>query len=138
MKKRMHAMNDTFISHRQIGEAQAMYRLLPNFHLRDSNVKAIFIPTGFKKNQSRFLQKLNDDEDTDEILNSVVHIEGVEGTFIEKASLLEKYMRRPNVLRDLTYCQFCQRYEALKTLPKKIEEENFVDGWERRRRPTPF
>ena len=73
-------------------------------------------------------------------MNSVVHIEveGVEGTFIEKASLLEKYMRRPNVLRDLTFCQFSQRYEALKTLPKKIEEENFVDGWERRRRPTFF
>ena len=115
-----------------------MYRIFPNFHLRGSNIKAIFILTGFKKNQSRFLQKLNDDEDTDEILNSVVHIEGVEGSFIEKASLLEKYMRRPNVLRDLTYCQFCQRYEAFKTLPKKIEEENFVDGWERRQRPTPF
>ena len=123
---------------RLVNLKQCIYRKFPNFHLRGSNIKAIFIPTGLKKNQSRFLQKLNDDEDTDEILNSVVHIEGVEGSFIEKASLLEKYMRRPNVLRDLTYCQFCQRYEALKTLPKKIEEENFVDGWERRPRPTFF
>ena len=128
MKKRLNAIKDTFISHRQIGEAEAIYRLFPNFHLRHSNIKAIFIPTGFKKNQSRFLQKLNDDEDTDDILASLVYVEGEEGTFIEKASLLEKYMRRPFALRDLTYCQFCQRYEALKTLPKKIEEEDFVDG----------
>ena len=128
LKKRLHAIKDTFINHRQIGEAEAIYRAFPNFHLRHSNIKAIFIPTGFKKNQSRFLQKLNEDEDIDEIPANVIEVDGVDGLFIEKASLLEKYMRRPNALKDLTYCQFCQRYQALKTLPKKVEEENFVNG----------
>ena len=127
-KKRMHAIKDTFISHRQIGEAEAIYRLLPNFHLRDSNIRAVFVPTGFKKSRSRFLQKLNDDQITDDILDSVVKVEGQEGSFVEKSSLLEKYMRRPNALKDLTYCQFSQRYEAVKTLPKNVDPNKFVDG----------
>ena len=71
---------------------------------------------------------MNEDEDIDEIPANVIEVDGVDGLFIEKASLLEKYMRRPNALKDLTYCQFCQRYQALQTLPKKVEEENFVNG----------
>ena len=37
-KERMKTVANTFMTHRQIGEAEAIYRLLPNMTLKNSNV----------------------------------------------------------------------------------------------------
>ena len=39
-KERMKIVANTFLTHRQIGEAEAVYRLLPNMVLKNSNVHA--------------------------------------------------------------------------------------------------
>ena len=38
----MKIVKDTFLSHRQLGEAVLFYQILPNLSLKDSNVKCIF------------------------------------------------------------------------------------------------
>ena len=109
-----------FLTHRQIGESEAYFRLLPHLHLKESNVDTEFIQTGFKQNRSKFLKKLTDDE-----LNYckvVVQVSGRDGYYTEKPSLLDKYMRRdfsvhPDV-HDITYLQFGKRYVATRTGPK--------------------
>ena len=37
LKDRLKAVKNTFLTHRQIGEAEAYYRLIPSFHLSGSN-----------------------------------------------------------------------------------------------------
>ena len=62
IKKKLNLVKNTFLTHRQIGESEAYYKLFPHLHLCDSNIGAVFIPTGFKQNRSRFLKQLSEEE----------------------------------------------------------------------------
>ena len=57
LTEKMKLIKDTFLAHRQVGEAELFYRILPDLHLKDSNIHCIFVSTGFPENRSRFLQK---------------------------------------------------------------------------------
>ena len=83
-------MVTVFLTHRQMGESEAYYRIIPNMLMKDSNVKAVFAQTGF--NPSRYLEKI-DDKDVDNC-EKVVEVEGRQGKYHEKPSLYEKYLRR--------------------------------------------
>ena len=87
-------------------------------HLKDSNVEAVFAPTGF--NPSHFLQRIEDDKV--DLCEDAVEVEGREGKYKEKASMYDKYLRRDcdaqPELRDLCYAQFVKRYSSARTIPK--------------------
>ena len=40
-------LRSLYLTHRQIGACEATYRLLPNLHLKDSNITTVFLTTGF-------------------------------------------------------------------------------------------
>ena len=88
LHEKLKLMKDTFLTHRQIGEAECYYRLLPQMHLADSNLGTVFLHIGF--NKSRFLRQVDDDED-DNI--DTVTIEGREGKYVEGSSLHDKYLK---------------------------------------------
>jgi len=125
LRNKLAIVANQFLTHRQIGESEAYYRLLPHLHLKESNVETVFIQTGFKQNRSKFLKKLTDDEVRHCI--SPIQISGREGYYTEKPSLIEKYTRRdfsvyPQVY-NITYLQFGKRYVATRSGPK--DEKDF-------------
>ena len=58
LRTRLKKMVSVFLTHRQMGESEAYYRILPSMHMKDSNVKAVFAQTGF--NPSRYLEKVEE------------------------------------------------------------------------------
>ena len=50
LRERLKIVKNTFLTHRQIGEAEAYYRIIPSFHLTGSNCATLFIHTGFRHN----------------------------------------------------------------------------------------
>ena len=123
-----------FLTHRQIGESEAYFRLLQHLHMKHSNIEAAFIQTGFKDNRSKFLKKLTDEEA--KYCTNIINVTGRKGLYTEKPSLIDKYMRRdfsihPDVF-EISYLQFGKRYVATKTgpkqqdkfKPKELEEES--------------
>merc|ERR1739838_891163 len=95
-----------FLTHRQMGESEAYYRIIPTMHMKESSVKAIFALTGF--NPGRYLERV-DDDDADRC-EKVVEVEGRTGKYQEKPSLYDKYLRRdckiqPHI-KNLCYAQF--------------------------------
>ena len=118
-------MKDVFLCHRQIGEAECYYRLLPQMHLAESNISSVFLHTGF--NKSRFLRKIDDDED-DGI--DTVTIEGREGKFVEGSSLHDKYQKRPQYLFYMSYAQFAKCYTPASQI-KQEEEDEEVNEFEK-------
>ena len=56
LRAKLKRIKSVFLTHRQMGESEAYYRILPHMHLKDSNVEAVFAPTCF--NPSHFLQIL--------------------------------------------------------------------------------
>ena len=87
--------------------------------MKESNIEAVFVATGFKQNRSRFLRKLEDNEVSH--CENVIKIEGKEGFYTEKPSLLDKYMRRDfddyADIFEIRYLQFCKKYTPTKTGP---------------------
>ena len=104
LKEKLKLMKDTFLTHRQIGESECYYRLLPHMHLSDSNIGTTFIHTGF--NKSKFLRKVDDDDCDVE----TVTIEGHEGKYVESSSIHDKYLKRPLELFHMCLAQFAKCY----------------------------
>ena len=53
----------TYMSKRQVGKCEAIYRAIPSMHLQGSNIGTIFVQSGYPKNQSKFLRKVLKSED---------------------------------------------------------------------------
>jgi hypothetical protein len=118
IKKKLILVKNTFLTHRQIGEAEVYYKLFPQLHLAQSNISTIFVPTGFPKNRSKFLKQIN--EEQAQFHENVIEVEGKDGSYyVEKETLLDKHNRRPKKLNKLTYVQLAQRFETTRSVPKK-------------------
>ena len=123
IKSKLRLVKNTFLTHRQVGEAEAYYKLFPFLHLSDSNIGTVFILTGFPKNISRFLRQISQEEK--DHFSDVIEVEGKDGKFyIEKESLMEKYENCPKEMKHLFNFQFIKRYETTKTGP---ENYNILD-----------
>jgi exonuclease III len=124
LKEKLQLVVNKFLTHRQIGESEAYYRILPSLHLNSANTDCKFVPTGFKQNRSTFLKRCDESEKQGD--EETIHISGKEGEYTEKPSLINKYSRRDchnNVdLKNLCYAQFVQRYVPSHTGPKQKED----------------
>ena len=128
---------DTFLTHRQIGESEGFFQILPHLELKYSNIESIFMPTGFKTNRSKFLKQITEDEA--KYAANVIQVENSDGFYTEAISLIDKYERRDcsenECLKWLTYIQFCMKYVPTNTKPKPEELKTFAvkrdtKGWE--------
>ena len=99
--------------------------------MKESNIEAIFVATGFRQNRSRFLRKL--DENEAHQCQNLIEVEGRVGYYSEKPSLIDKFMRKDfsthQDVGEISYVQFSRRYTATKTGPKNDKDfkpEEFV------------
>ena len=54
LKTKLSLVVNTFLTHRQIGECEAYFKILPQLEMKSSNIETVFMPTGFKMNRSSF------------------------------------------------------------------------------------
>ena len=133
LKCKLNLVAQQCLTHRQIGESEAFFRILPHLHMKESNIESVFVQTGFNKNRSRFLHKLSDEEV--KYCENPIEVTGRMGLYTEKPSVLENYTRRdytkhPDVF-DITYIQFAKRYSATRKGPKNedlFKPKDFVHG----------
>ena len=91
-KKRCQQMANTFLTHRQMGEVEAYYKIFPNMTLKYSSMDTIFIPSDKKELRSKFLQKLDEDDENFEKGTEVAG--GRTGRFLEKPDIIDQFCRR--------------------------------------------
>ena len=144
-KAMMHHLKRAYMSKRQIGLSEAIYRMIPDLHLRDSNISTKFVASGFPENLSTFMRKVhNEDDEMDSSDDeATVHIEGRTGLYKQSTSDIEKYKNRPwiNEGKDwnITLAQFATSYVSCAKKPENIiwngdmsEQlgmiKNYVDG----------
>ena len=88
MKKKCHELANIFVSHRQIGEAEAYYKLFPHMNLTYSSVATTYIPTDAKNERNQFLRK------QDPTAGTGFKVKDKIGRFLEKPDMISKYQRR--------------------------------------------
>ena len=134
LKDKMHCLTQAFLCNRQIGESEAYYRIIPNLHLTDSNIRCIFIPTGFPSNRSRFLLKLT--EENSQSYKTVpkeeyISVQHKTGQFLLKESIQEKYMVRPTYMETTTLASFASNYEKVSKNTKiSQKQKELLDSME--------
>ena len=81
-KEDMKLIANTFMTHRQIGEAEAVFRLLPNMLMKQSNVACQWISVGRRSEQSK-RWRLATEKDIENNIG-LINIKDREGLWIEQ------------------------------------------------------
>ena len=82
------------MTNRQMGEAEAYYKILPNLTLKYSSVDTIFVPSDKKALRSKFLMKLHEN---DVNFKKGVQVKGGNaGTFLEKPYIIDFLITYPS------------------------------------------
>ena len=114
-----------YMKHRQIGEAEATYRLLPSLTLSMSNVTCQFASTGLKEERSSRFKRA-----TEEQINAgvpCIELKDHEGLWVEQDDMWSKYMRRPSEVKDLCFAQFARMFVTWSPNKEANEEDNADD-----------
>ena len=119
LKEKMRLVRNTFLTHREMGQSEALYRIIPSMHLTEASIGEVFLNTG--RNKSKFLKKLSEDE-AKEAAN-VVTIADSDGLFVETSSLLDKYQKRPSCLKWMSPMQFSKRYTNARETKSDLKKE---------------
>ena len=135
-KDQLKFLAQTFLTHREAGEMEIHYRVMPQLHLSESNLKCKFLATRFPHKRSRMAWKkrnkepgYSDEQDNEEDssqLRREVEIPGLEGKYCESISDHEKYAARPAPLQHMCLAQFVTAYDPLPE--KEGEKLDFEDG----------
>ena len=124
LKEKMKLVRNTFLTHREMGQSEALYRIIPSMHLSDSSIGHVFVNTG--RNKSKFLKKLSEDEA--KRTENVVTIADSDGLYVETSSIVDKYRRRPQSLLWISLMQFAKRYTRAQ--PRKADLKNIEEEFE--------
>merc|ERR1719209_2342311 len=88
MREKCNKLADMFLTYRQVGEMEVLYKLLANMNLVYSSVATVFVPTDPKGQRRQFLQRQDPDS------GQGFKAEDKKGRFLEKPDLISKYERR--------------------------------------------
>jgi len=107
-KDQMRLVANAFLTHRQIGEAEAVYRLLPNMLLKNSNITCQWLSVGKRSEMSK-RWKLANEKEVDQGIG-LIKIKDREGYWIEQSDMMSKYLRRPIEIEAMCASQFAKMY----------------------------
>ena len=121
-KERMRIAANVFLKTRQIYESEAVYRLIPSLTLCMSNISCQFVSTESKDDRSvRWIKA------TEEQLQSgikFVQLDNQEGYFYQQQTLWDKYLRRPDVLKDICFAQFAKCFKSVSASQVKTDDQS--------------
>jgi hypothetical protein len=108
-KNTMYALANAYLTHREMGECETYYKLDPALHFKQSNIRTIFVATGFPQNRSKFLRKCKNKNEKEE----GIEVDGHEGVFMETESIHIKYSMRPEIIFLICLAQFVMWYTLM-------------------------
>ena len=117
-------LSNTFLTHRQMGEAEAIYKLMPNLKMKDSNVGCVFLQTGTKNERSKFLKSIENDRNWHDKVG--MQVKGKEGLVVEKPDILDKYCRKHKCLGKICPSHFAKIYELHQQYQTNITRMNQI------------
>ena len=125
LKEKMRTVANVFLTHRQMGEAEAVYRLLPSTNLKKSNVTSQWVSLGVKDERSSRWRKATEEDCKSG--RPVTQLACHEGFWYEQQDLWSKYLRRPAEIEDICLAQFAKMYRSGCKTKNNDENKNDED-----------
>ena len=120
VKDKMKTVAHAFLTHRQMGEAEAVYRLLPSMTLKKSNVGCQWVSLGEKEQRSKRFKKAT--EKDLEANRTFTKIKDMEGLWFEQQDMLSKYLRRSQEIEDMCLAQFAKMFRSYSKRKEKDDD----------------
>lgn len=128
MAHQLKQIPSVFLTHRRLGEAEAVYRVTPDMHLSESNVNCVYVQSGFPNTQFIHATKVSNDTHDPRFADndSVFEITNRVGLYKESATLLYYYEHRDSKENadKLCYAQFSKEYEICRKKKGSSRKEN--------------
>merc|ERR1712082_56045 len=114
VKEKMKVVSNAFLTHRQMGEAEAVYKLLPSMTLKNSNVACQWVSLGLKEERSKRWKKASEEDMKSG--TPLTKIKDQDGVWFEQQDMWTKYLRRPEeTLGNMCLAQFAKMYTSCNT-----------------------
>ena len=124
LKDQMKIVANSFLKNRSMGEAEAIYKLIPDMRLKGSNVTCQWVSLSTKEEKSSRFRKATENQLKSGI--DAFKLDGHDGLFYETQDIWSKYLRRPEEIKDLCFAQFAKMYRTNKI----DDEDNYEDDIE--------
>ena len=106
-KTRMKALAHLFQTRRQMGEAEAAYKIIPSLTMTRSNVTCQWVNTDSSSDTHKRMKRAKPEDEL-----TTVELEGREGKWYQQYDMRDKYTRRPDKLHHLCLAQFAKMYTS--------------------------
>ena len=126
VEKQMRVIAQAFQDTREMGFSEALYKVLPELVMTNSNVKKQWVCVG--KEEERTTRARKATKGDVEAGHQVFQLEGVEGEWMEQWDMRSKYLRRDPKLWNLSFSQFARMLEATSASRRASDEENDEEG----------
>ena len=125
LEEKLRAIKLAYLKNKQMSASEAVYRVLPSLHMKQSNIATEFIQTGFKENRSvkyncidpegnspHEESSVNDEGNDEEIdqQGETVHIAGKAGKYKQSRPVHDRYQQRPDCVEEMCLAQFASHY----------------------------
>merc|ERR1711954_584461 len=120
--EKMTLVANTFQTHRQIGEAEAFYKLIPNLKLKDSNVTTQWLSIGDPDETTKRLKQA-----TEEDIKSglpLITLKDKEGYYYLTPKMMSKYLRRDENIEKVVASQYAKMFQGGIKAAKKSDDLN--------------
>ena len=122
MEKQMRVIAQAFQDTREMGFSEAVYKLLPELVMTNSNVKKQWVCVGREEERTTRARKATKGDI--EAGRQVFQLEGVEGDWMEQWDMRSKYLRRDNKVWNLSFAQFARMMETASGSRRSKDEDN--------------
>jgi len=139
LKEIIKILKTVFLTHRQHGLSEGVYKSIPSLRLKNSNITCIYCASGFPENRSVFYRKTKsneleeaeepfepieegndeDDEENPSFGAKTCKIEGREGLYEQATTHHDRYAVRPKLLENMCLAQFVTHYTHTPKVPKQ-------------------
>ena len=113
-------LKNVFLTHRQMGIFEAFMKIFPAMKMKDSNIGVEYVPLGKPQEISRYLVRA--DEGKEYFDKELFPIKDREGLYYEKPNVIDKYIRRGELLENICLAQFVKMYDPVKSEGKSCKE----------------
>ena len=124
-KNRMKALAHLFQTRRQMGEAEAAYKIIPSLTMTNSNITCQWIDTDSSSDRHTRMKRAAPDSDL-----PTVELEGREGRWYKQYTMRDKYARRPDELHHMCLAQWAKMYTAGGSKSEDSDEDAEDEGRE--------
>jgi hypothetical protein len=127
LKAKMKLLMNTWIKHRQMGEAEAVFRLIREFRFRDSDSTCVFVQTSRRSERSKILKNVTGKPEFKYFPKiTVANQDGNE--YVENYDINSKYDRRPKeelpCLEDISFSQVARMYRSYWGKDSKVKDDD--------------